>query len=241
MQITKKFFTHFRKFMIKIPNSEIYALNKNFNRFKKQIITSRKQDNAYFISQLIKYKKEYEKAGIEEYFASKIFEFAQQMRKIGIDDFAGMIYSTLMKMPFINPMTKETYAITGLNFAIEHKDSIHIHARLVDLKNLYKHTNHRHKYIRVLFQEEKELTKICDDYKMAKINYRTLVREQSPLKKYEIELAKTRVDVAKVILKTNPQKAKIMLEKASKTFEKESRDKEVKFINIMLSEIKHSV
>ena len=52
-----------------------------------------------------------------------------------------------------------------------------------------------------------------------------------------MELAKTRVDIAKVILKTNPKQAKIILEKARTQFEKEGRQKEVDFVDLMLSEL----
>ena len=52
-----------------------------------------------------------------------------------------------------------------------------------------------------------------------------------------MELAKTRVDIAKVILKTNPKQAKIILDKAKSLFEREGRQKEVDFVNLLLSEL----
>ena len=102
---------------------------------------------------------------------------------------------------------------------------------------MYKQNKDTHKYTRVLFREEKILDNICSNYKSAKQNYKTYSRENSPLKKYEMELAKTRVDIAKVILKNNPEQAKIILKKARVIFEREGRQKEVDFVNLMLSEI----
>ena len=223
--------------MIKITNAELRNLNNDFRRFQTRIVESRKQDNTYFVSQMNQFQKKYKKAGLEKSFAGNIFDFAEKMRKIGIDDFPGIIFSNLMKMPFLKPEIREFYAIKGLEYAQEKGDDIHALARLVDLEKLYKQNKDTHKYTRILFQQEKALIKICNDFKSAKRNYKTYSREHSPLKQYEMELAKTRVDIAKVILKTNPKQAKIILEKARTQFEKEGRQKEVDFVNLMLSEL----
>ncbi len=159
------------------------------------------------------------------------------MRKIGIEDFPGIIFSNLMKMPFLKPQVKEFYAQRALEYAQEQGDTIHVLARLVDLEKMYKKNKDTRKYARVLFQQEKALISICNDFKRAKRNYKTYSRGRSQLKQYEMELAKTRVDIAKVIIKSNPKQAKIILEKAKTTFEREERQKEVDFVNLMLSGI----
>ena len=223
--------------MIKITNAELNSLNNDFYRFQTRIIQSRKQDNSYFVSQISHFGKQYKKAGLEKSFASSIFEFAEKMRKCGIDDLPGIIFSHLMKLPFLKPQVKELYATKGLEYAEEQGDVIHILARLVDLEKLYKQNKDTHKYARVLFQQEKVLISICNDFRDAKRNYRTYSREHNQLKHYEVELAKTRVDIAKVILKTNPKQAKIILEKAKSLFEREGRQKEVDFVNLLLSEL----
>lgn len=223
--------------MIKITNAELHTLNTDFYKFQTRITQSRKQDSTYFVSQISQFQKRYKKAGLEKSFANNIFEFAQKMRKLGIEDFPGIIFSNLMKMPFLKPNIKEFYALKGLEFAQEQGDLIHTLARLVDLEKLYKQSKETHKYTKVLFQQEKVLINICNDFKNAKKHYKTYSREHSKLKQYEIELAKTRVDIAKVILKSNPKQAKIILEKAKSIFEREGREKEVNFVNIMLSEI----
>ena len=223
--------------MIKITASELNSLNNDFRRFQTRIIQSKRQDNTYFVSQISHFGKQYKKAGLESNFASNIYEFAEKMRKIGIDDLPGIIFSHLIKLPFLKPQVRELYALKGLEYAQEQGDIIHILARLVDLEKLYKQNKDSHNYTKVLFQQEKALASICNDFKYAKRNYRTYSREHNQLKHYEIELAKTRVDIAKVILKTNPKQAKIILEKARTIFEREGRQKEVDFVNLMLSEI----
>ena len=223
--------------MIRITNAELHNLNNDFRKFQTRIAESKKQDNTYFISQLNKYQKVYKKAGLERSFADNIFNFAQRMQKIGIDDLPGIIFSTLMKMPFLNPEVRELYALKGLEYAQEKGDVIHQLARLVDLEKLYKQNKNTHKYTRILFQQEKVLISICNDFKSAKRNFKTYTRENNQLNHYEMELAKTRVDIAKVILKSNPNQAKILLEKAGKIFEREGRQKEVDFVNLLLNQI----
>ena len=233
----KKFLEVLNHHMIKITNAELHNLNSEFSRFKARITQSRKQDNTYFVSQLSQFEKKYKKAGLANSFAVNMFDFAEKMHKIGIPDFPGIIFSNLMKMPFLKPQVKEQYAIKGLEYAEEQGDSIHVLARLVDLEKIYKQNKDTHKYTRVLFKQEKVLINICNDFKGAKRNFKTYSRSHSQLKQYEMELAKTRVDIAKVILKTNPKQAKIILEKAKTIFEREGRQKEVDFTDLLLSEI----
>ncbi len=223
--------------MIKITNAELHNLNNDFRKFQTRIAESKRQDNTYFISQLNKYQKVYKKAGLEKNFAENIFNFAENMRKIGIDDLPGIIFSTLMKMPFLKPEVKEHYALKGLEYAQEKGDVIHQLARLVDLEKMYKQNKNTHKYTRILFQQEKVLINICNNFKSAKRNFKTYKRENNQLSHYEMELAKTRVDIAKVILNSNPNLAKTLLEKSGKIFERENRQKEVDFINLLLEQI----
>ena len=227
--------------MIKISNAELNTLNADFYRFKTKIANNKKQDKTYFVSQMRQFEKRYKKAGLEKSFAGNIFDFAAMLQKLEVADLPGIIYSTLMKMPFIKPHLKEVYALKGLEYAESQGDLIHVLSRLVDLEKLYKQNKDTHKYARVLFRQEKVLVNICNDFKNAKKNYKTYAREYSPLKKYEMELAKTRVDIAKVVLEQNPKQAKIILEKARITFEKEERHKEVDFVDLMLSEIKADI
>ena len=223
--------------MIRITNAELHNLNNDFRRFQTRIVESKKQDNTYFVSQLSQFQKKYKQAGLEKSFAGSIFDFAEKMQKVGIEDLPGIIFSNLMKMPFLKPQMKEFYAQKALEYAQEKGDIIHTLARLVDLEKIYKQNKDTHKYTRILFQQEKVLINICNNFKGAKRNYKTYTREHSKLKQYEMELAKTRVDIAKVILKTNPKQARIILEKARTIFERENRQKEVDFVDLLLSEI----
>lgn len=241
IKVTKNIFRDVKIIMIKISNSELNILNDNFGKFQQQIKKQTKGQNfSFFISQIAQFEKQYKKAGLERSFAQNLFVFAQQMRKLGINEFPGMIFSHLSKMPFLKPHVKEYYARTALEFAREQGDSIHILARLVDLEKIYIQSGDKYKRTGILFAEEKVLIDICTDYKNAKNKYKTHSRRISPLNKYEMELAKTRVDIAKVVMKNNPKQAKILLDKALTIFQRENRTKEVDFVNLMLSELQEN-
>lgn len=224
--------------MIRTNGAELAILNKQFEQFQTRIKHSKKQDCTYFISQLGKYEKKYKQQGLERSYAESIFSFAEALRRMGINDLPGIIYSNLMKMPFLNPQIKEFYAKKGLMYAQDQGDLLHILARLVDLEKIYKQTKQNHKQKMILFEEEKVLMNICSNFSNARDSYRTYSRPNSSRKKYELELAKTRVDIAKFILKTAPNQARTKLIKARRVFERESRVKEVGFVDLLLSEIK---
>ncbi len=224
--------------MIKISKTELSTLNEKIYRFRNGIEKSKHQDLNYFVTQLSGFQRQYKKAGLERSFAQNIFTFAESLRKMGIPDCPGIIYSYLMKMPFLKSNVKEFYARKALDYAYEKGDSIHILARLVDLEKLYLQTGQKHRRKNVLIAQEQELVRMCSNFREAKQNFRTFSRVNNKKQRYEMELAKTRVDIAKIIMKEEPQKAGRILMKARKTFVRTKRQKEVEFVDMMLSQLK---
>ena len=224
--------------MTRIVNTKLNNLNNDFYRFQARILQSKKQNNMYFVTQLSKYQKLYRKAGLENNFAENIFNFAENMKKVGIEDLPGIIYSALVKMPFLTYKEKEKYALKGLSYAEQQGDYIHMNARLVDLGQLYHQMNYHSKYVNVVFNKAKVLEKICDDFKEAEDGYKTYSKNHNTLRKYEIELAKARIDIAKVVKKTNPLQAKEELKKARVILERENEQKAVDFVDFLLSEVR---
>ncbi len=223
--------------MIHVDKSAVANLNKEFRTFQSDILNAKTHNPQNFVMNLSRYEKRFRQARQPENYAQQLFSFASVLRKRGVNDFPGIIYSALMKMPFLKAEVKEFYAREALDYAHQQGDNIHALARIVDLKIIYKQSKHNHKYVQTLFEEEKELIKICNNFRGAKENYKTYGRKNSPLRKYEMQLAKTRVDIAKVLLKSNPNRAAALLNKARKTFDMEGREKEVKFVDMMLSEL----
>lgn len=223
--------------MAKVDPIALNTLNKNFRIFQKRMIEQKSPKPEYVISQLNQYEKKYRKMGLEKNFAGGLFSFAEKLDRRGNCDLPGIIYSCLIKMPFLSAPVKEQYALRGLDFAREQGDLIHQLARIIDLKIIYKQLKQDHNYKAILFEEEKVLRTICGNFRSAKENFKTYSRNHSPKSKYELELAKTRVDIAKIVMKNNPNKALAILTKARAAFEKLERPKEVEFVNTMLKQI----
>lgn len=224
--------------MLKINKADVINLNRDFGFFRKRAVKKPPLQTNVFIGRLNRYEREYKKAGMVENFADTIFVFAENLAKSGMEDFAGIIYSSLMKLPIKNLEVKEKYALRSLEFYEKRGDSIHALSRMIDLKKIYTKMGKSGKYVKMLFREEAELKKICANFKTAKQGYNTYKREENPLARYEIQLAHAKLEIAKVVKRETPDTAKVILEKSKKIFSKYSREKEVAFIDLMLSEIK---
>ena len=138
--------------MIHVDKSAVINLNKEFKAFQTGILNSKKHNVGNFVSCLSQFEKRYKKNRQAESYAKNLFSFAELLSKNGVKDYVGIIYSALMKMPFIQPQAKELYASKALEYARHQGDSIHALARIVDLKILYKQTKQNHKYVQTLFQ-----------------------------------------------------------------------------------------
>lgn len=223
--------------MPRINKVEITNLNNNFKLFRNYISKGGQTKPDYFASQIKQYENKYKKAGLLNNFAETIFVFAKSMEEKGIKELSGIIYSKLMKMPGLNLEAKEKYALQALYYARTQQDSIHVLARLYDLKMLYKETKQQKMFLKTLFLEEQELRKICANFKNTKKKYKTVSRNTGTKVDYKLQLAKTRVDIAKYSMRSNPQIAVAVLRKARNTFVKQNRQKEVEFVDTMLKEI----
>ena len=73
--------------MMKITNTELTALNKDFYIFQSQGSKSNRQNPSYFISQLNQFEKKYKKAGLEKSFAEKLFTFAEKCGGLVLKNF----------------------------------------------------------------------------------------------------------------------------------------------------------
>lgn len=229
--------------MTRIINTELNNLNRDFYKFQTKVIKSNKQNNAAFISSLCKYQKLYKKAGSENNFVENLDSFAEIMKKAGIENLPGIIYSTLVKLPFITPEAREMYALKGLNYAEQQGDSIHTLARLSNLEILYKQAGRAraHAHLNILLRKVGVLTEICNNFENAVEGYKTFNKKHRTLTDYKLELARTRVGIAKSMKNTSPKHAIYELEKAREILKHENKQKEVDFVDLMLSQIKISL
>ena len=105
--------------MLHVNKADISILNKEFQSFQRGIINSKKRNLDDFICRLNQFEKRYKKSRQAENYARNLFSFAEVLSKSGAKDCVGIIYSALMKMPFIQPEVKELYA----RKALEHEKS----------------------------------------------------------------------------------------------------------------------
>ena len=159
-------------------------------------------------------------------------------KKIGLNDIAGIIFSNLAKIPILSKENKELVILSGLKHAKDNEDVIHVLSRLVDLKFLYKNENSKKKYIKTLQEEEKYLTLIINDYFQSTQKYKTINRGANSIEKYKFRLATSKVDLAKALLRTEPNIALKKLNEANNIFTDLNKNKEIGFVKLLIQEIK---
>ena len=222
--------------MLKINQSNVKVLNSKFNKFTQQTVSNNRPNIQYMCSQLQRYEKQYKKFNAIELYCVKALDFAQKLEVVGLTDFAGVIYSGLIKIPNISKEAKETMILSGLKNAQRNNDSIHFLARLVDLKYLYKNENKK-KYINILLEEEKCLTSIVNNYQQKASNFRTVGKDVNLQEKYKFRLAVSKVDLGKAFLRSNSDTALTKLQEAETIFIALGKAKEANFANQLISQI----
>jgi hypothetical protein len=170
-------------------------------------------------------------------FSESAARLADGLHHRGLDDFAGIIYSNLVKLPNISPKQREVFAQRALEVAQTQGDSLHTLARIVDLKKVYQTNGRKRQVIDTLFLEEKQLMAIIKDFEGSKRSYKTYSRGANLLEVYELRLAMARVDIAKGLMNSNPLAAERKLQYAIPTFERFGRDREVQFAKTLLGQL----
>ncbi len=223
--------------MIKISQASPAILNNRFYAFSKEAVGGVHKDKNYVVSQLKQYQKQYCRLGIMDVFCDKASKLADSLAKNNQRDFAGMIYSNLLKFPMLKPQFKEKIAIRALEIAEVQGDFVHALARLVDLKMLYRDLGMKKHYAEILLKEEKLLKKIIKDYPSSKVRFKSVSRQIQPVETYTLKMAMTKVDIAKGILRRNPNAALTRLQAAREIFVQFNRTKEINFVDKLLSQI----
>lgn len=211
----------------------ISTLDRSFSQFAQNTMARRRPDRNYVISQLQHYQTQYNKNGFFRDFLVRLEDFALGMEDANLLDIAGMVFSKLAKFPTTDEM-KEQFLRGGLRIARKQRDPFHTLARIVDLKKLYENGDKPYQRFKMLFPEEKVLTEIIENFEKAQGRYRTVAKGVSPLNKYRLQLARTKVDIAK---KLKPNEAYDRLIEAKIIFAELGCLKELKFVERMLSRI----
>ena len=103
--------------MIKITQASPEVLNNKFRRFTRMTLNGQNRDATYLVSQMKQYEKSYKKLGMLDVFSESAARLAEGLHHRGLDDFAGIIYSNLVKLPNISPKQREVFAQKALEVA----------------------------------------------------------------------------------------------------------------------------
>ena len=223
--------------MINIKNTDLITLNNKFSHFARESLNNKNPNAQYVSSQLKRYENQYKKINALESFMENTSKLLLGLENRGLTDIAGIIYSGLVKIPTLSYEIKEDIILRGLKNAKNNGDDIHVLARVVDLKYLYKNCKAKKKFIKTLFEEEKILKSIVSEYEKNKSAYRTVARNMSPIEKYNFKLATSKVDLGKALLRTNPDIAYTKLEEAQRIFLKQKKNKEADFVSDLIQQI----
>lgn len=215
----------------------ISTLDKKFTAFAQNTMARKRPDRNYVISQLKHYQTQYNKNGFFQDFLLRLEDFALGMEDVNLLDLAGMVFSKLAKLPTTDEM-KEQFLRGGLRIARKQGDPIHVLARIVDLKKLYEQNGNSYQRFKMLFPEERALTDIVENFGKAKGRFRTVSKDHSSLEKYRLQLARTKVDIAK---KLKPEDSYLKLIEARRIFTDLGCPKEVQFVERMMSKLYKSM
>lgn len=216
--------------------TELSILTGKFKQFGKATLQQKNPDKTYIASQLSRYQKQYRRMGREDIYVSESLSLAENFSQVGMNDFTGIIYSGLIKIPSIPVELKEYIIKKAFEVANKSGDKVHALARIADLKILYKNEKSKKKYVKTLFEEEKLLTEIVNNYSNTISGHRTVGRSVGEIKTYKFRLGASKTDLAKAHLRTNPELSRRKAEEATMIFDQLGRLREAAFANSLISQ-----
>lgn len=192
-----------------------------------------------FADEFGKIKKHYLASRQRDTFCSEADSLASKMIEEKNIDFAGIILSSLCKLTQYFPEQLEYFALKGLQVARLNKDPVHIMARLNDLRKIYyRRPDKLYEYLQVLYQQEKCLKTLTQNYEHSKDAFQTLSRRIAPKRDYDLMLAHVQTEIGKITKRKKPFNAQTMLISARATFEARGYKQNVEYIDMLLNEIK---
>ena len=224
-----------------MSDKDMGMTNKQFQAFSSKALKASNPDQGFVLSNLQKYERHYKREGLIQDYVQNAQRLADIFEKKGKIDFAGIIYSALMKFKTLPFDIRENLIKRGIEIAQMQKDAIHELGRVVDLKILY-HENietRRKDYIKTLLSEEKLLKRIVREYEICADGFKTVSKEMKPKDHYVCKLGLVKVDIAKQFINTNKKVALEKLKEAKKIFNNLKKYKEEFFAQGLIEQIKH--
>ena len=224
------------------PEKEVVNIDNAFDAFEHQVtkIVSKKEDiePSTFTDSLNKLFDKFISNNKIEKMNKNCTKLAEKLVGFGNGKLAAIIYSALIKANSNNPELVERFAINGLAIAKRFNDPVHIMARCENLRRIYSVTEPQsEKLLTVLYEEKRALNQISKNYQKVQNRFQTVTSEMKPVEKYQIMLCAIKIQIAKIIEKSNPKEAINELKEAKVLLGKDKNGELLQEVEKLLSEI----
>ena len=132
---------------------------------------------------------------LKDFMNTTLINIAKQMQSFEQNNFAGIIYSFLIKANQDNTSLLKTLELNALDVAIKQSDSVHIAARAGELANTFKNEDNE-KHLKYLNINKDALKDICENYNEMDKRYKTISRPLKPIETYVLTLIKNEIAIA---------------------------------------------
>ena len=216
-----------------------YTPLASFKAFSSFVLENqRRMTPQCFAQELGNIQKSYMRAKQRDLFCSEADMLADKLSEQKNNDFAGIIISAICKLTQFFPEQLEPFAQKGFIIAKANGDFIHMMSRLNDLRKIYyRNPNKLYKYLQVLYEQEKCLKVLSNNYDTAVNSYRTVNRHAANRVDYAQMLAHVQTELGKLIKRKHPEEAKEKLLSAREIFNSRGNTQHLGYINMLLREI----
>ena len=206
---------------IGIQQKELKNPQRAFDKFSSMVLNAAKREqeidaDSYFGTAKA-LSDEFINQNKSDILVNNIKKLAEKLTSMNSQDYASILYGVILKvLRDTNPKLVEPMARNALAIAERRHDPVHIMARGNDLAIIYKRTeNGSENHLKALYTTKRALKDICTNYEGAQKRYKSGKREMKPLDNYKFMLAEKKYEIAKILINSNPNQAKIELEEAN--------------------------
>ena len=192
---------------MKINPITIKIAEYHFEKFSESALAKPQMPLEKFLHYQKKTESDFRSISMLETWCDKLSELVNKLLKVGNLDLAGIICSRLAKFTNLPTEIKEKYIKQGLEIAELQGDKFHTIARLECLHKEYKKNGNTEKLRKVLVREESELKEVITNFDELIKTYKSINEKEKDVENYKDLLATAQIDLANVLLKSDPKKA----------------------------------
>lgn len=224
-----------------LPKVSTEITRKNFEIFlsktEKSLNRKQKTNIKEFYTDLNKFAPVFEKTPDTDILVKKANKFAERCVSKGNNNFAGVIYSFLLKV-IKQPKVIENIAVKQLAIARRTDDPIHIMARTTDIRKIYQEiAPNSPEHLKWLREEAKSIRRVIKHYEYAKNQYQTIARDVKPIEFYEENLGYVLIYTGEILKNQSPKEAVPILKEAKDIFQKQKNIKAINTVDKIIEQM----